>query len=72
MDCDTFLTYTYFNKTFKIHTDARNFQLGAFIIKKVKPIDLYGIHITDVHKRYRVTEKELLRIVETLNNLELY
>ena len=37
---DTLLTYLYFNETFKIHTDASAFQLGAVIIHKVKPIDL--------------------------------
>ena len=32
--CDTLLTYPDFNETFKIHTDARNFQLGVVIIQK--------------------------------------
>ena len=39
------LTYPDFNETFKIHTDAILFQLGAVIIQKVKPIDFYSIKL---------------------------
>ena len=38
----TLLTYPDFNKTFKIHTDARNYQLGAVISQKFKPIPFYS------------------------------
>ena len=38
--CDTLLTYPYFNKAFKIHTDASVFQLGAVIIQKGRPLTL--------------------------------
>ena len=37
VDRDTLLTYPVFNETFKIHTNASAFQLGAVIIQKVKP-----------------------------------
>ena len=30
--CSTLLTYLDFNEEFKIHTDAGDFQLGAFIV----------------------------------------
>ena len=63
---DTLLTCQYFKETFKIHTCASAFQLGVVIIHKVKPIPLYSIKITDAQKRYMVTEKELIIIVETL------
>ena len=33
-DHDTLLTYPGFNETFKIHTDASAFQLGAVISQK--------------------------------------
>ena len=39
---NTLLTYPGFNKTFKIHTDASAFQLGAVIHQKVKPITFYS------------------------------
>ena len=35
---DTLLTYTYFNETFKIHTDDSKFQLGVVISHKGKSI----------------------------------
>ena len=35
MACDTLLTYPNFNETFKIHTDAITFQLGAVISQNV-------------------------------------
>ena len=63
---DTLLTYTDSNETFKINTDASAFQLGAVIIQKGKPIAFYSIKITNAQKRYTVTDRELLRIVETL------
>ena len=34
---DTLLTYPDFNETFKIHTNASAFQLGAVISQKVNP-----------------------------------
>ena len=39
---DTLLTYLDFNKTFKIHTDTRAFQLGAVINHRYKPITFYS------------------------------
>ena len=60
------LTYPYFNETFKIHTNASAFQLGAVISQKDKPIALYSRKIIDDQKWYTVTERELLSIVETL------
>ena len=64
--CDTLLDYPYFNEEFKIHTNASDFQLGNIISQKGKIIALYCRKITGAHKRYTVTEKELLSIVETL------
>ena len=66
MDRNNLLAYLDFNKEFKIRTDDSNFQLGAVISHKFKPFDFYSIKITDSHKRYSVSEKELLIIVETL------
>ena len=36
--CNTLLTYTDFNETFNIYTNASKFQLGAVIIQKGKLI----------------------------------
>ena len=44
---DTLSTYSDFNQTYKIHTDASVFQLGAVIGQKVKPIAFYSRKLTD-------------------------
>ena len=66
VDPDNLLTYLDFNETFKIHTDASAFQLGAVISHKGKTIAFYRRKLTDNQKRYTVTKGELLRIVENL------
>ena len=63
---DTLLAYPDFNTCFDIHTDARNYQLGAVIIQNGIPIALYSHKMTGSQKRYTVTEKEWFSIVETL------
>ena len=63
---DTLLAYQDFNEEFKIYNNYSRFQLGAIIIQKGKPIDFYGRKITDAQKRYTVTARDLLNIVENL------
>ena len=63
---DTLLTYPDCNETFKVHTNARAFQLGEVISQKGKPITFCGRNFTDSQHQYTVTERELLSIVETL------
>ena len=65
MPRDTLLTYPVSNENFKIHTDARNFKLGAVILQKGKPIAFYSIKCTEAKQGYTVTERELLSIIET-------
>ena len=67
MDRDTFLAYTDFNEEFKNNTDARKFQLGSVIMHIGKLMAFYSRKLTYDQKRYTVTKKELLGIVETLN-----
>ena len=54
---NTLLTYPYFNETFKIHTDASVFQLGAVISQKGRPISFYSNKLTDAQQWYTVTER---------------
>ena len=42
MERDTLLTYPDSNENFKIHTDSSDLKLGAVILRKGKPIALYG------------------------------
>ena len=53
---DNLLPYPDFNEESKIHTDARNFQLGAVITQNVKTIDLYSRKLIYPPKN-TVTEK---------------
>ena len=55
-----------FNEEFKIHTNASDLRLGEVIIQKGKPIVFHSTKLTESPKRYTVTEKDLLNIVETL------
>ena len=64
---NTLSTNPDFNETFKSHTDASAFQLGAVIIQKGKPIASYGRKLTDDQQLYTVKETELLSIVETMH-----
>ena len=63
VDRDTFLTYPDFNETFKIHTNASAFQLGAAINQKGKPIAFYIIKLTYAQQGYTLTDRELPSIV---------
>ena len=60
------LDYTDFNEEFKIHINARNLQLGAIISQNGKLIALHIRKLTGDQKRYTVTEKDMLSIIETL------
>ena len=64
---DILLVYLYFNKSFDTHTEASNYQLGAVISQNGKPIDFCSYKLTGLKTRYTVTEKEFLRMFETLN-----
>ena len=66
MSKETLLHYPDFNKTFEIHTDASNYQLGAVITQDNKPIAFYSRRLRDGQHNYTTTERELLAIVETL------
>ena len=64
------LAYPDFSKTFEIHTDASDYQLGAVISQEGKPIAFYSRKLNNAQTRYTTTEKELLAIVETLKEFK--
>ncbi len=66
MTNETMLTYPNFDEHFVIHTDASNKQIGGVISQNNKPLGFFSKKLTDVQKRYPVTEQELLAITETL------
>ena len=70
--CNILSTYTDYNEEFKMYIHASEFKFRAFIIRKIKTIAFYSIKLTNDYKRYTVAEKDLLGIIEALNNLEKY
>ena len=67
VSADTLLSYTYCKLPFTVHTYASDKQLGAVISQNKKPIDFFSVLLSKLQRNYTITEKELLAIVECLN-----
>ena len=63
---ETLLAFPDFSKTFHVHTDASDYQLGAVISQDGRPLAFYSRKLNSAQKRYTTGEQELLSIVETL------
>jgi len=62
--------YPDFSKVFEIYTDASAYQLGAVITQDNRPLAFFSRKLTDMQRKYSVTEIELLAIVETLKEFK--
>jgi hypothetical protein len=68
---ETVLAYQDFLKPFEIYTDASATQLGAVIAQDNRPIAFFSRKLSKTQQKYRVTEIELLAIVETLKEFKV-
>ena len=59
------LCYPNFHLDFDVYTDASDYYLGAVIVQKDGPIDVYSRKLTTAQRNYTVMEKELLSTIKT-------
>ncbi len=57
------LAYSDYSLPFEVYTDASALQLGAVIVQDGWPIAFSSRKLSETHKKYSVTELELLSIV---------
>ncbi len=66
MAANALAAYPYYNKRFKVYTDASDFQIGACIIQEGRPVSYFLQKLTKSQQKYTTMEKEMLSIVATL------
>ena len=67
---DVVLAYPDYSEKFEIYADASQSQIGSVITQNNRPLAFFSRKLSDTQKRYNVTEKELLAIVETLKEFK--
>ena len=70
MTADYLNTYPDYNEPFEIYTDASDYQLGAAIIQKGRPVAYWSRSLTPTQSGYTTIEKELLAIILYLKEYE--
>ena len=67
---ETLLSYSDWKITFTVHTNASDKHLGDVIIQNNKTIILLSMMLIKLQRNYTTNEKELLAIVECLNEFQ--
>ena len=67
---ETILAFPDFTKSFHIHTDSSDYQLGAVIMQNDRPLAFYSRKMNNAQRKYPTGEQELLSIVETLKEFK--
>jgi hypothetical protein len=67
---DVVLAYPDYSKVFEIYTDASSKQLGAVITQDNRPIAFFGWKLSNMQRKYSISEIELLAIVEALKEFK--
>ncbi len=70
MATNALAAYLDHNKRFDLYTDASDFQLGACIIQEGRPVACSLQKLTKSQQNYTTMEKEMLSIVETLEEFQ--
>ncbi len=67
---DVVLAYPDYYKVFEIYTNSSSKQLGVVITQDNRPIVFFSRKLSNVQRKYSVTEIELLAIVKTLKEFK--
>ena len=65
---DALIAYPKYGEPFDVHTDVSDYQIRGVVSQYSKPVAYFPCKFNKAQMNYTVTAKELLAIVETLNN----
>ena len=63
---DVFLSHSNHSEPFDVHADSSEFQLGAVISQKGRPIVFFSQKLTNPQRKHSIAELKLLSIMECL------